>query len=40
MTVEPGVELIVTPGTRVLFSKKSGLVVKGKILARGEKDSR
>lgn len=37
-TVEPGVELVVSPGTRVLFSKKSGLVVKGRIVARGEKN--
>jgi parallel beta-helix repeat protein len=40
VTVQPGINLIVSPGAKVLFSKGAGLAVKGKIVARGEKDAR
>lgn len=39
VTVEPGATLVLSPRTRVLFSKGSGLTVKGAILARGEKNA-
>jgi parallel beta-helix repeat protein len=39
VTVERGMNLAIVPNTRVLFSEKAGLVVKGKITAKGEKNA-
>jgi parallel beta-helix repeat protein len=36
VTVDPGAHLVILPGTRVLFAKGTGLVVRGRISARGE----
>lgn len=38
--VASGTDLVIAPKTRVFFSKGTGLAVKGKILARGERDGR
>ena len=40
LTVGPGIHLALAPNTKVLFSRGAGLIVKGKIVARGEKDAR
>ena len=40
LTVLSGAELTVAPGTTVEFSKGLGMLVKGKLTARGERDSR
>jgi parallel beta-helix repeat protein len=40
VTVAPGASLDISPYTNVLFSKEAGLIVKGKIIARGEKNAR
>jgi len=37
LTVLPGAELVVSPNTAVLFGTGAGLLVKGKIIAKGEK---
>ncbi len=37
LTVNRGIDLAILPGTSVLFSEGAGLVVKGRISARGEK---
>ena len=40
VVVHSGVDLLIAPGVKVLFSKGAGLKVNGKINAVGEKDSR
>ncbi|MGE5300168.1 MAG: right-handed parallel beta-helix repeat-containing protein [Acidobacteriota bacterium] len=40
IAVSPGIDLVIYPGTRVLFSKGTGMQVKGRIIARGEKNAR
>lgn len=39
ISVDPGVNLVISPKSRVLFSEGAGIAAKGKILARGEKDA-
>jgi hypothetical protein len=39
VTVEHGTDLAVFPGARILFARGAGLVIKGRIFARGEKHS-
>ena len=36
LTVDPGAELVISPGTRVLFAKNAGLTVRGRIIAQGD----
>jgi parallel beta-helix repeat protein len=40
VAVGPGIDLVIHPGTRVLFLKGAGMQVKGRIIARGKKDAR
>jgi hypothetical protein len=40
VTVSPGATLAVAPRTRVLFAEGTGLTVKGRIIATGERDGR
>jgi len=40
VTVLPGVTLKISPNTKVIFSKKAGLKINGKILAIGARDAR
>lgn len=39
VTVVPGINLAISPNTKVLFSNGAGLIVKGRIIARGEKNA-
>jgi len=38
--VEPGIDLAIIPGTSVLFAKDAGLIIRGRIFAKGENDAR
>ena len=40
VTVSPGAELTVTPGTVVEFSEGAGMVVKGRLIAKGESNAK
>ncbi len=39
VTVQPGIDLAILPDVNVLFSEGAGLVIQGRIFARGEKNA-